>query len=308
VDPRCDLWGGNTPYVSGRLPNPLPRRYVLYTMRQAGSTITSGWLLHVRRHGCNIGTPQVVRWQNSYLTGSHSESPLSVPSSADYRTPASRPSACQADALKIYQRPCDGRMSPAPFSRYGWIIGTPHRAILAVAMENHLFEITRSVDWPASIRALREMSRDPASWAKALADDGPIAWSRLLGCCTLFPDVEGHPAGEILREHLDALSAEVRRRPRVRNLAGLGHVRTVEEETRPPSARTKARRRAATRLVVAELGKVGVAPPPEALTGALEFIAQDRTAARETSCSARATALLASCSRPGKPDPSLKSP
>jgi hypothetical protein len=126
-------------------------------------------------------------------------------------------------------------------------------------MENHQFEITRSVDWPASIRALHEMSQDPAAWAEALADDELVAWSRLLGSYALFLDVEGHPAGRILREHLGALSAEVHRRPRLRKLAGLGHVRTVEEETRPPSARTKARRRAATRLVVAGLGKVGVA-------------------------------------------------
>jgi len=42
--------------------DPVPRRYVLYTMRRPGSTITNGWLLDVRRYGCNIGTPQGCRW------------------------------------------------------------------------------------------------------------------------------------------------------------------------------------------------------------------------------------------------------
>ena len=41
--------------------DPLPRRYVLYTMRQPGSTITNGWLLDVRRYGCIIATPQVLQ-------------------------------------------------------------------------------------------------------------------------------------------------------------------------------------------------------------------------------------------------------
>jgi len=48
---------GDTCFTGHR--DPVPRRYVLNTMRQPGSTITNGWLLDVRRYGCNIGTPQV---------------------------------------------------------------------------------------------------------------------------------------------------------------------------------------------------------------------------------------------------------
>jgi hypothetical protein len=39
------LWGGNTPYVSGRLPNPLPRRQMLYRICGVGTPSYPGLLM-----------------------------------------------------------------------------------------------------------------------------------------------------------------------------------------------------------------------------------------------------------------------
>jgi hypothetical protein len=47
--------------ICGGSANRLLLRYVLYTMRQPGSTIENGWPLDALRHGCNIGIPQAVR-------------------------------------------------------------------------------------------------------------------------------------------------------------------------------------------------------------------------------------------------------